>query len=85
MGSVSLSAACQSRVLWGYACPFEGALEIDHLFPYGLGGPTRRENAMVLCAQHNRMKAHDIHVLPWEAIGLWQWIDGQVERMAHQL
>jgi hypothetical protein len=82
-GTPARSARCQSSLLWGYSCPFDAPLEVDHLFPYTLGGPsTSHGNSLVLCREHNRMKAHDIHVLPWEVDALWAWIPGQVQWVA---
>ena len=78
-----LHSRCQSDLLWGYSCPFDDGLELDHLFPYALGGPSSTDgNAIVLCCQHNRMKAHDIHLLPWEDESRWNWVSAQVERMS---
>ena len=31
--------------------------QIDHIVPYGEGGPTSQENGRVLCAFHNRLRA----------------------------
>lgn len=58
--------SCASNLVWGYSCPFPRDLETDHLFPWGLGGPTRSENAVYLCVNHNRAKGHDVHLIPWE-------------------
>lgn len=57
---------CQSEILWGYKCELEGEIEVDHLFPYSLGGPSNGSNKLHLCRLHNRLKSSDIHFYPWE-------------------
>jgi hypothetical protein len=58
---------CDAHLLWGYECTFpRGETEADHLFPRWLGGPTEPTNRLVLCKTHNRSKAGDIHLYPWE-------------------
>ena len=32
--------SCKSELVFGYPCPFEEELHVDHLFPWSLGGPT---------------------------------------------
>ncbi len=78
-GPASIWLGCQARLIWGYDCN-GGPLETDHMFPYGLGGPTRADNGLVLCQEHNRLKGHDVHLIPWEAYG-FPWLDDQVARM----
>lgn len=57
---------CMCDMLWGYSCPFVGAsLQADHAFPYGLGGATDSTNLLVLCANHNQAKGHDVHLYLW--------------------
>ena len=68
---VSVSTACDSRALWGYQCQSAVSAEIDHVFPYSLGGPTDIDNAKYLCSLHNQMKGQDIHVYPWELEPVW--------------
>lgn len=70
---------CGSGLLWGYECPFEQQLEVDHLFPWSLGGPTLPGNALYLCRNHNRAKAHDIHLIPWEDSAHFLWLDDEVQ------
>jgi len=53
-GQIPNYERCHSQELWGYDCAFERTLETDHLFPWSLGGPTHPENAVYLCANHNR-------------------------------
>lgn len=68
--------ACRAIIIWGYGCLGTG-IEIDHMFPYGLGGPTKPENGLVLCREHNRLKGHDVHLLPWESY-TFPWLDEQI-------
>lgn len=71
---------CQSQLLWGYGC--DGSpIEVDHLFPYGLGGPTRPDNGIELCREHNRLKGHDVHLIPWETYK-FGWLSQQAEAVA---
>ena len=77
------SGSCQAEVLWGYQCA-RVPLEVDHLFPYSLGGPTRPENGVLLCVSHNRLKGHDVHLLPWETYR-FPWLAEQVEAAASRL
>lgn len=69
---------CASSVIWGYECPFEQILEVDHLFPFALGGPSRPENSIYLCREHNRAKGHDVHLIPWEAHGAFAWLPEEI-------
>lgn len=73
---------CDTQQLWIYKCTGAwrnaSALGVDlddddasyvrqdHLFPYSFGGVTTLENQGVLCGLHNAIKAHDVHVWPWE-------------------
>ena len=72
------AGACRAMLVWGYPCDGT-ALEIDHMFPYGLGGPTRPDNGLVLCREHNRLKGHDVHLLPWESYQ-FPWLQEQVAK-----
>lgn len=74
---------CQSLVLWGYPCT-GSPMEIDHMFPYGLGGPTRADNGLTLCREHNRLKGHDIHLLPWESFN-FPWLDDSIDKVHARL
>lgn len=78
------SAHCESEQLWGYGCPFgsRAEIEVDHLFPWALGGPTIAENALFLCRHHNRAKGHDVHLIPWEQPGHFGWVDAELEQVA---
>lgn len=59
---------CDSQRCWGYRCPHHHAdIQVDHFFPYALGGPTEPENALWLCSTHNAGKGGDIHVVPLRA------------------
>jgi hypothetical protein len=50
-GDVTRDADCEAKFVWGYPCPFgDTRVQIDHLFPYSLGGPTVPGNGVWLCA-----------------------------------
>ena len=74
-------ARCQAEVLWGYECSLGARLVLDHLFPRGRGGPSRSDNLLVLCEEHNRCKADDVHLYPWEA-GEPGWLEGVLKTIA---
>lgn len=73
---------CETQQLWIYQCEgawrHASSLGVDladddasyvrqdHLFPYAFGGVTTLENRGLLCGLHNAVKAHDVHVWPWE-------------------
>ena len=77
---------CECRAFWGYDCDGKwihagdivdgvddvssNKIEMDHSFPYALGGVTELENLRQLCGLHNRLKASDIHIWPWD-----EWCD----------
>lgn len=74
---------CQAPLIWGYSC--DGTvMEIDHMFPYGLGGPNRPDNGLILCREHNRVKGHDVHLLPWDSYG-FLWLEEQVTKVRQRL
>lgn len=75
---------CHSEELWGYECPFAPVLEIDHLFPWALGGPTYPENAVYLCRDHNRAKGHDLHLIPWDEQS-FSWLPRAINEVARLL
>ena len=79
-------AACMADQVWFSACPLKKpeVLHSDHLFPYSLGGPTLAENQLFLCPVHNRSKASDIHLFPWER-GEPNWFATQVGRIRNLL
>ncbi len=85
MSMSSIKPACQSKLIWGYSCPFYGqdSIQIDHLFPYSLGGPTIPTNALYLCRRHNLGKSADVHLIPWE-MG-FSWADGIIRNLAMKL
>lgn len=59
---------CQSMLVWGYSCPFAATpseLELDHSWPYALGGRSEPSNGVWLCTLHNRAKSHDVHNYEW--------------------
>ena len=75
-------ATCMSGHIWLKRCSL-GRPEImqsDHLFPYSLGGPTIAANQLFLCPVHNRAKASDIHLFPWEE-GAPSWLPDQIGKI----
>jgi hypothetical protein len=53
-------------------CDVREALEIDHVDPFGRGGPTRLDNLVRLCHWHHYLKTHQRHRI--ERIGdSWRW------------
>ena len=82
MGPHQRQGACQAIRVWGYACdlPRDENLQLDHGFPYSLGGPTDPANCLILCALHNAMKGSDVHQFPWE-LGAPAWLNAVVTRI----
>ena len=99
---MQMGARCEAHQYWGYSCAGgwrnaadfvenlsdtdANTLQLDHSFPYSLGGVTNIENRAVLCGLHNGIKAHDIHVWQWER---WQgtgsapaWVDRALRTIA---
>jgi 5-methylcytosine-specific restriction endonuclease McrA len=54
-------------------CGLREALEIDHIDPFGQGGPTRLENLCRLCRWHHYLKTHQGHRIERSGAG-WRWI-----------
>lgn len=76
--------SCSSELIWGYRCSTGEPLEVDHLFPWGLGGPTIPENAAFLCRAHNQAKGHDIHLIPWEDDARWEtWVPNELSEVSY--
>lgn len=75
-GFEAMGESCQAPLIWGYSCP-NSAIEVDHMFPYSLGGPTRADNGLLLCRDHNRLKGHDVHLIPWERYS-FPWLADQL-------
>ena len=75
-------AHCMADQIWLVGCSLSSpeVIQSDHMFPYSLGGPTMAENQLFLCPAHNRSKASDIHLFPWER-GEPRWLATQVERI----
>ena len=67
---------CQSVLVWGYECPIHASasdLELDHGWPFALGGQSAPSNGVWLCRLHNRAKSHDVHNYDWPM--LWpSWL-----------
>lgn len=78
--SASTFGRCSAERLWGYECPLGSRCEMDHLWPYAFGGPTKPGNAVILCREHNALKGIDIHAYPWEEpiAPALVWLDEQV-------
>src|SRR5690606_19983420 len=67
---------CQSYQVWGYTCPVHATaaeLELDHGWPFALGGRSVPSNGVWLCTLHNRAKSHDVHNFEWPEI-LPSWL-----------
>lgn len=81
------SARCASSRIWGYQCDSDSRLEVDHLWPYALGGPTLPGNAVPLCRDHNALKGVDIHAYPWEETPAASslWLAPQIAKIAYAL
>ena len=79
-------SVCMADRIWLSACPLESPdnIHADHWFPYALGGPTVSENQLFLCPAHNRVKASDIHLFPWE-LGEPGWLRRQIDRIRRLL
>ena len=73
---------CMATQVWGYSCPLtEEALELDHAWPYALGGRSTSDNAVWLCKCHNRAKSSDVHCYHWSAGALPEWLGDLLRRM----
>lgn len=69
------STHCASRVVWGYECPqVRVGHQIDHFWPYSLGGRSVVENGLWLCEIHNRAKSDDVHFYAWEEGRFPSWL-----------
>lgn len=55
------------------ACGHREDLEIDHIDPFGQGGPTRLDNLCRLCRWHHYLKTHQRHRIERHG-GAWRWI-----------
>lgn len=84
--SISPGDACEAQIIWGYPCPLPASLprHQDHMFPYGLGGPTVVTNRLTLCSVHNQVKAFDVHLYPWEN-GAPAWLADTLDRINRYL
>lgn len=73
---------CGSRRVWGYECPgAEDRLQLDHAWPYALGGRSVAENGVWLCGPHNHAKSWDVHCYTWERPQRPRWLDGFLARI----
>lgn len=83
-GNVARGAAdrCGAQRVWGYECPgSEDRLQLDHAWPYALGGRSVSENGVWLCAPHNHAKSWDVHCYNWEQRTRPKWLDGMLEHI----
>jgi hypothetical protein len=76
---------CRSFEIYGYACNLrDQSIHIDHQFPYSKGGVTSHENAMYLCAEHNRSKSTNIHLIDWNGMGT-KWVSVILDKLIHEI
>ena len=45
----------------GTRCGERTGLHIDHIWPFGRGGPTTKSNLRCLCSAHNRYEAERVY------------------------
>lgn len=77
---------CASRLIWGYDCPrLHATHQIDHFWPYSLGGRSAVENGLWLCEVHNRAKSDDVHFYAWEEEGFPSWLSITLSRIESHL
>ena len=67
---------CQWPLASGGVCGSEFQAELDHIVPFGLGGPTTADNLRVLCGPHNDAAAR----LAYGQAYLKPWLSGADER-----
>lgn len=73
---------CGSQRVWGYEClGSEDRLQLDHAWPYALGGRSVSENGVWLCAPHNHAKSWDVHCYSWEQTARPRWLDAMLQRI----
>lgn len=66
---------CQSERVWGYACPRpDSPLQLDHAWPWSLGGRSTPDNSVWLCREHNSAKSWDVHCYDWAAASFPEWL-----------
>ncbi|MDH5401957.1 MAG: HNH endonuclease [Candidatus Heimdallarchaeota archaeon] len=70
---------CDSIKIFGYICPLknsdENKINIDHLWPFSLGGPTEVSNGIFLCKIHNNFKHNDIHNIDENLLLNFTWLE----------
>lgn len=77
---------CQMEALSKVRCKFNefpdirGRCEIDHMWPWALGGPTVLSNSIRLCRFHNATKSSGIEHFPWN--GSLEWIPLTLQQVA---
>jgi len=72
---------CWSIQVWGYECPCKSSeLELDHAWPFALGGRSVPENAIWLCSIHNRAKSSDVHCYHWKDGAVPSWVELLTQR-----
>ncbi len=56
---------CQAKLHDGRICGSTVRLELDHIQPIALGGPSTVENLRLLCARHNQLAARAVFGEAW--------------------
>lgn len=76
---------CWSHLVWGYSCPRKDGLQLDHQWPYSLGGPSSVENGIWLCRMHNRAKSDDVHLYVWPTDTWPSWVTRRIALIARAM
>jgi len=83
---ISRMDQCQAAAYLGVQCianrfpEIRGKCEADHRWPNSLGGPSLRENRILLCRFHNGMKSNDVTRFNWSVVP--SWLRGYLGRIA---
>src|SRR5438445_1592354 len=76
-GGINRVDQCQAETYLGVTCmanqfpEIRGKCQADHRWPNSLGGPSLKENRIVLCRFHNGMKSNDVTRFDWSAAPVW--------------
>lgn len=74
---ITYTTPCMIERYIGVNCIFNddrnirGKCEADHFWPNYLGGPSIKENRLILCSFHNGMKGSDISNYKWDEVPIW--------------
>jgi len=75
---------CQLNVLLPEAvCPWKNVgvtIDLDHKWPYSLGGPSELDNRLELCSNCNRHKSSSFNLYPTNR-GIPTWLSDRVEQL----